>query len=409
MKLIFVNRFFHPDISATAQMLSDLAFGLAAQGAKVLVITSRLRYDDEDEHLAEGEITKGVRVLRVWTTRFGRASLSARMVDYLSFYLFASFALAWRARRGDIVVVLTDPPLICIPISVVSFLRGAHLVNWAQDIYPEVAGRKKIRIARGIFGLALRILRTCSLRLAAVNVVIGERMARQVRGLRGASGVAVEVIHNWANGDAIVPVPSAANPLRDAWDLAGKFVLEYSGNMGQAHEFETMLGAAEKLVDRPQFVFLFMGGGYYRGWIENEARVRKLSNIRFKPYQPRESLSQSLGVADLHLTSLLPSMEGLIVPSKIYGILAAGRPTLHVGAADGEIAAILESAKAGFTVPPGNTTLLVQRILELASTPALVAALGLNARRAFEQLYNQRIAYGHWARVLLDVDAKALG
>jgi glycosyltransferase involved in cell wall biosynthesis len=282
-------------------------------------------------------------------------------------------------------------------------------VNWAQDVYPEVAGKKKIRIAQGVMGLAMRVLRTCSLRLAAVNVVLGERMARRMRGLRGASRVSVEIIHNWANGDAVVPVANAMNPLRESWDLAGKFVLEYSGNMGQVHEFETMLGAAERLANRHEIVFLFIGGGFHRGWIEHEARTRNLSNVRFKPYQPRDQLSRSLGVADVHLTSLLPSMEGLIVPSKIYGILAAGRPTLHVGAPDGEIAAILESAKAGFTVPPGDSALLAQRILEFASDPALGTALGLNARRAFESSYNQRIAYSHWARVLLNVDAKALG
>lgn len=329
------------------------------------------------------------------------------MYDYLSFYLFASLALAWRARRGDIVVAKTDPPLISVPMAFVAFLRGAHLVNWAQDIYPEVAVRKRVRIALGTLGAMLRALRNSSLRRAVVNVVLGERMAGQMRSLAGRDAK-IEIIHNWADGETIKPLPHAANPLREAWDLSGKLVIEYSGNMGQVHEFETILDAAGKLVDRPEVVFLFVGGGFYRGNIENEARHRNLPNLRFKPYQPREKLSESLGVGDVHLTCLLPSMEGLVVPSKIYGILAAGRPTLHVGDPEGEVASILESAKAGFTIRPGNPDLLVKRILDFAANPALGTELGRNARRTFEARFSKQIAQDRWRRLLREIDPRAL-
>lgn len=409
MKVIFVNRFFHPDISATAQMLADLAFGLALRRANVLVITNRHRYDDPKVEFPARERVRGVEVLRVWTSRYGPAPLSARMVDYLSFYLFASLALAWRARRGDIVVANTDPALISVPVAVVAFLRGARLVNWIQDIYPEVAERKGVRLARGAIGTMLRTLRNCSIRSAACNVVLGERMAGEVRRISGADPDRIEVIHNWANGDAIFPVPHKENPLCETWALSGKFVVMYSGNMGQVHEFETILKAAASLLERPEIVFLFVGSGFYRGWIEHEAKTRGLANVRFAPYQPRELLAQSLGVAHVHLTSLLSSMEGLVVPSKIYGVLASGRPTLHVGDPKGEIASLLESGEAGFTVPSGDWPQLAKRLLELASDPRMSTELGKNARRTFERLFTMEAAHERWRETLLRIDRKVFG
>jgi len=408
MKLIFVNRYFYPDNSATAQLLSDLAFGLAGRGANVLVITNRQRFDNVDAGLPAHETVHGVQIERVWTSRFGRAPLSARMVDYLSFYLFASLALVVHASRGDIIVAKTDPPLISVPIALIAFLCGARLVNWAQDVYPEVAERKQVPVARGALGAILRALRNLSLRAAVVNVVLGERMARETRKHAGARA-RIEVVHNWADGDAIAPIAPAANPLRPAWDLAGKFVVEYSGNMGQVHEFKTILDAAQRLSDRPEIVFLLIGSGFYRVWIEEEVRARKLANVLFKPYQPREQLSESLGIADMHLISLLPAMEGLVVPSKIYGIMACGRPTLNIGDPAGEVAEILVSAKAGFTVPPGDAEAMAGRILEIASSPGLGSELGANARRAFERRFSHRIAHEHWVRILLGIDSKAFG
>jgi len=390
-------------------MLADLAFGLVSRGANVLVITNRHRYDDPKVEFPARERVRGVEVVRVWTSRYGPAPLSARMVDYLSFYLFASLALAWRARRGDIVVANTDPALISVPVALVAFLRGARLVNWVQDIYPEVAERKGVRLARGAVGMMLRVLRNLSFRCAALNVVLGERMAHEVRRISGAGPGRIEVIHNWADGDAIVPVPPAENPLLESWELSGKFVVMYSGNMGQVHEFETILKAAESLLSHPQIVFLFVGSGFYRGWIAHEARNRGLTNIRFEPYQLRERLSQSLGVAHVHLTSLLPSMEGLVVPSKIYGVLACGRPTLHVGDSKGEIASILQAGEAGFTIPPGDWAQLSKRLLELASDPALATELGKNARRAFEKSYSMETAHECWRVALLRIDRSVFG
>lgn len=400
MKWIFLNRYFHPDISATSQMLSDLAFHLASQGADVHVIASRQRYDDAAAGLPAIETVRGVHVHRVRTSRFGRAWLPGRALDYLSFYVSSAIALATLARKGDVVIAKTDPPLLGVPAAMVARLRGARLVNWLQDVFPEIAARSGLRLAQGVPGAVLAALRSWSLRVATCNVVLGERMRSELSSLTGLAPAKFRVIHNWADGEAIAPTAGGIDALRAAWGLAGKFVVAYSGNMGRAHEFGTILDAAERLRHRDDIVFLFIGGGHRQPWIAQQALARNLANVQFRPYQRRESLGDSLGVADLHLTCLQPALEGLMVPSKVYGILASGRPTLHVGDPAGEIATLLATANAGYTAGTGDAGTLARKIESLCADAALRATLGKNARASFDAHYAASIAFARWADLL---------
>src|SRR5262245_40324793 len=169
-KIIFINRFFYPDHSATSEILSDLAFGLAGRHLPVTVITSRLRYDRPADVLPDYEYRQGVDVFRVWTSHWGQR-LPGRALDYASFYITAARQL-WRlARNGDIVVAKTDPPLISVVAAIVARLRGAKLINWQQDIFPETAERLSLggRIGRAVFAV-LHSPRNWSLREAKRNV-----------------------------------------------------------------------------------------------------------------------------------------------------------------------------------------------------------------------------------------------
>ena len=138
MRVCFVNRYCHPDHSATSQILSDLAVGLAEKGWAVSIVASRQRYDDPSVSLPAHERWRGVDIHRIWTTRFGRANLVGRAIDYLTFYLLLPWRLFWLLRRGGAVVAMTDPPLVSLVVAPVAWLRGARLVNWLQDVFPEV-------------------------------------------------------------------------------------------------------------------------------------------------------------------------------------------------------------------------------------------------------------------------------
>ncbi|HEX6000931.1 MAG TPA: glycosyltransferase family 4 protein [Hyphomicrobiaceae bacterium] len=413
MRLIFLNRFFHPDHSATSQMLSDLAFALACEPeASVVVITSRQRYDAPMDTLPARETVGGVAIHRVWTSRFGRRNLIGRSIDYVTFYASALCRLWSLARRGDVVIAKTDPPMLSVIAAPVCWGRHIQLVNWLQDIFPETAEALGIggRAARGPLRL-LRRLRGHSLCIAAMNVVLGQRMAEHVARL-GVSAARIRILPNWADGTSIAPIPPAGNALRREWGLGDAFVVGYSGNLGRAHEIGTMLAAMTQLEqeetgtaapDRRPVRWLFVGSGALLDELKAEAARRGLTSVRFAPYQPKERLAESLSAADVHLVSLRPELEGLVVPSKIYGIAAAGRPTVFIGDEDGEIARLIAHFKCGLTVAAGDGEGLARTLRDLADNPDACCWMGERARQAFDAELDKPIAVARWRELLAEV------
>jgi glycosyltransferase involved in cell wall biosynthesis len=353
-------------------MLSDLAFHLAARGWDVEVVTSRQRYEDAAAKLPPHETVNGVRVRRVWSTRFGRGFLPGRAFDYATFYISAFFSLLRRGGRGVTIVALTDPPLISVVAALAAKLRGAALINWTQDLFPDVAealGMRGVRLLRGI--------RDWSLRRAKVNVALADLMAERLPN--------AVVIHNWADA-ALHPV-DLPHP---------RFVVGYSGNLGRAHDGATMLAEMDALRGDDAIEFAITGGGAKA----EELRARQLPNVRFSGYAPRERLSESLSAADAHLVTLRPELEGLIVPSKFYGVLAAARPVLFVGAADGALARIIRENDCGFVIEQGDGDGLVRCIRALANDRGRARTMGLRGRRLYEERFAPHIALAAWERIL---------
>jgi glycosyltransferase involved in cell wall biosynthesis len=381
-RVFFVNRYFFPDESATAQLLADLAFVLAARGFEIHVICSRQLYGTAGAQLAPEETPQGVFVHRVWSTRFGRQS-AGRAVDYVTFYLSSFFALHRRLRAADIVVAKTDPPLISIVAAAAAKLRRATLVNWLQDIFPEVASVLGANPLPAPLNGWLRRLRDRSLRAAAVNVVLGSRM-RDHLGRQGVPAEKIQIIQIWAAAEGAEP-PPGHSLLRSRLGYQGKFVVGYSGNLGRAHEYHTVLGAAEALRGDDGVMFLMIGGGVNMDALRQAAIERRLSNLHFLPHQPRDSL---------------PALEGLIVPSKFYGILAAARPVIFIGDCDGELARVIREAGCGLAVAPGQSAELSAVILNLRAHPEQCAALSAAARRLSLQAYSATRAQEIWVAML---------
>ncbi|MEL6322728.1 MAG: glycosyltransferase family 4 protein [Pseudomonadota bacterium] len=405
-RIIFVNRFYYPDHSATAQILADVAEHLARTQDGVEVITSRLSYDGAAQPFKPRETTKNVRIRRVSTTRFGRAHLVGRAVDYASFYLSASAVVFRRARRGDVLVIKTDPPLLSIPLGLIGRLKGMRVLNWLQDIYPDVASSLGLRMFDGPIGALLKGLRDRSFRKAARNIVIGDQMAERLLGANVPAGK-IATIHNFVDDVAIQPLAKDDNALRRAWGFEPTdFIVGYSGNLGRAHDLDTMLGAAALVSDTPSIKFLFVGGGHLRERLDAEIEARGLTNVVLKPYQPRDQLPLSLGVPDAHWVSLLPSLEGLIVPSKLYGIAAAGRPLLMIGYPDGEIGSAVRKYGFGVGISPGEAAQVAHHISEWASTPAKVAEMSTAARRYVDEKASRQRAFEAWSELISAGDGR---
>jgi putative colanic acid biosynthesis glycosyltransferase WcaI len=387
MKVLLLNQFFHPDLSATAQIATDLAEDLAAAGLEVTALASRGTYLG-GAVLPRRERHRGVDVVRVAATSLGKRTLLHRAVDYASFYATASLALATLPRH-DVVVALTTPPLIAATGLVAQALKRSRLVCWVQDLYPEIA------VAFGALregSLAARAMRAISRRVlgrADAVVALGEAM-RDRCVAAGAAPERTHVVPNWADAAAIRPVRHAANGLRAGLAAGAPFVAMYSGNMGRGHDVETLLDAARLLRAQDGIAFVFAGDGAKRPLVE--AAARELPNVRLAPYQPRERLSESLSAADVHLVALSREVEGLAEPSKLYGIMAAGRPALYVGPERAEVARTLARADCGRRVANGDAPALAAAILALAEDPAARAEMGARARRALELEYQRPVA-----------------
>ncbi len=342
----------------------------------------------------------GVHIHRLATTQFGRSGLPRRSIDYLSFYRSLWRFVPGLANPGDVLVAKTDPPLLSVLAMWLAKRRGAHLVNWLQDLYPEVAMKLGVRFLHGPVGYGLTNLRDRSLRAAAANIVVGQRMAEQLHS-RGIDPQRISIIPNWTNDTDIVPIDPVQNPLRREWHLEHRFVVGYSGNLGRAHEFETVLAAAERLRSNPDIFFLVIGGGHRLPELARRVQACGLSdNFRIAPYQDKGMLKYSLSVPDVHWVSLNPELEGFIVPSKFFGIAAAGRPVIAVTANDGEIARLVRQHACGVVIEPGNARALADAIVYLAADRQRTAEMGRRAREMLDAHFTRLQALERWQRVL---------
>lgn len=399
MHVIFVNRYFYPDTSATSQILSDLAFYLAGDGYDIHIVTSRSNYTDNTISYDKDEAINNLTIHRIWTTRFGRSNLIGRAFDYLSFYVSSLCRLLLLVRKTDVVIVKTDPPMISIVVYLVCFLKRAIYINWLQDLFPEVGEELGVRALSGKLGKIVRLVRNISLKSAFHNVVIGEKMSDLVKA-EGIKSDKITTIHNWSDVNILNMSDSDVNALRKKWGIDEKFIVGYSGNFGRAHDYQTISDVVSKLRDNQQIVFLFIGGGLYYEQLKCYVECKNISNVVFKPYQPRENLAESLSVPDVHLVSLIPSLEGLIVPSKYYGIAAVGKSAIFIGDKEGEIANILHKYNCGLVIESGHSDLLAEAILNLKSNTDQLMIYGNNAYKVFESTYTKEISQKKWEDLL---------
>ena len=394
MRVIFVNRFYWPETPATGQLLTDLAESLAAHGHLVSVITSR----PPNGELAPRQQHNGVTIHRVRGTRSGEAGVLGKAIDFATFFCGATWRLWREAHRRDVIVSLTDPPLIGIAAWLVARWRGAKIVHWVQDIYPEVAielaGQRWLRIARP--------LRNRSWRDADACVTLGADMAAAISAA-GVSAARAHIIPNWAPAGLAPTDPRETRALRAAWGLEGKFIVAYSGNLGRVHDLGPVLDVADALRDTPSIVFAFIGGGAQRDMLQATVTRRGLTNVRFLPPQPRAQLAAVLSAADVHLVTLRPGCERVVFPSKLYGIAAVERPLVFIGPTDSEIAGIITARGLGRVASRDEATRTAAFLRALATGETTTGPS--EQRREFAAAHTAAAGTGRWRALLEHLEA----
>ena len=382
MHIAFFNRSYFPDTTATSQVLTDLCQDLVRDhGCRVSVVAGVPLLPATTAEPMRGIVRReehhGVQILRARGTRFSKRRFTGRAANYVTYFLSACYA-GLRLDRPDIVVALTDPPIIGLAAWLAGKRFGAPLVMAFQDLFPEVTVLID-DFQSDTVNAALQGVNRFLVRRAACNVAIGETMRQRLIDGKGAPPERTSIIAHWADTGAIVPGPKR-NPFSEAHGLAGKFVVMHSGNIGLSQNLETLVDTAAILRDVPDIQVVFVGEGVKKVELQERAAALGLTNVTFLPFTPRERLSESFATADVFVISLQRGLAGYIVPSKLYGILAAGRPFVAAVEDECEVAAIVRAKQCGRLAEPGNARDLADQILAFHADRALAEQTGANAR-----------------------------
>lgn len=383
---MFYNRSYYPDFGATGQLLTEMCEDLAARFGYTITVIAGMPLSAEAEVRpmawyapVRREERNGVRILRAWGTALPNRTLTGRIANYLS-YFASSILASFRTGPADVIVSLTDPPIVSLPAMATAWLRGAKFVFLCQDVFPEVVRLLEGFQNRKVEAVLQAISRT-TVRRADRIIALGDTMTRKLVQGKGADPSKITVVHNWSDADAIRPGPKD-NPFTREHGLVDKFVVMHSGNVGMSQDVDALLDVAERVQDLPDVVITIVGEGSRKKHLQDEARRRGLGNVLFLPYQPKARLIDSFAAADLFIVSLKRGLAGYIVPSKLYGILVAGRPYVAAIEADSEAAQIAREHDCGVVVEPGDRDGIAAAIRALRADPARRERLAAHARAA---------------------------
>jgi glycosyltransferase involved in cell wall biosynthesis len=395
-RLLVFNQYYWPGVEATAHLLSELCEALA-DDYDVAVITGRLA---GQEHLPDYERRNGVEIVRVHSTAYDRSPLHRRAINYFTYVVRALRRGLLKTPRPNLVLCMTDPPMIGDVALVVARRFRVPLVVVSQDVFPEIAVELG-RLRNPILVRLLDVLTRFYLRRADRIVAIGNRMKERLEA-KGAPAGRVSVIPNWVDTKAITPQPRDNDWAREH-DLVGRFVVMHSGNVGHAQDLDTLIHATTHVRDLDGLAVVLIGtGARYADHVALAKRV-KADKVTFLGYQPREVLPQSLSSADVHFLGLARGLAGYVVPSRLNGILAAGRPVIAAADDDSETAQVVREVGCGIVIPPGRPDLLAATIRQLASGEHDLEEMGRRGRAYVQAEADREIAVGRYRRLLADL------
>ncbi len=410
MRITFLNQFYVPDVAPTGLYLHDLARVLVQRGHEVKVICSRRSYDGT-KIFPRSEILDGVEITRLRATGFGRRGFLGKLADYASFYGLLLVALMFRRKRPDLILSLTTPPYIGLLGKLAAMRHRCRHAHWIMDLYPDVMLAHGMARSGWFIG-ALKKLTRYQFKGADHVFTLGPKMAQSVSAYlgksvagKGAGGKIAStdqpspVVHwlcLWSNSEMSPWPENEPNPMRASRGWADdEVVFLYSGNMGLGHRFGEFLAAA-KTLGRTGPRWVFAGDGKRRAEVVAAAKSLPDARIDILDYAPKAVLRAHLCSADVHLASLDSSWQGLMVPSKLQGSFAVGRPVLYVGGRDCETAAWIEESGGGWVVDENDEAGLL-RAIEQSLDPVERKKRGLAAlafaRKNFQMSKNcQRMA-----------------
>ena len=397
-RLWIVSELYYPEETSTGYFLTGIAEGLADQ-FQTAVIASQPTYAARGVRAPRRESRNGVAIRRVRSTRLDPRVLPFRVVNALTISAAMFLEVILQVRHRDLVIVVTNPPTLPLVVRMACRLHGSRCILLVHDVYPEVLGATGTLRRKSV---AYRILdRFSQLLYRGFDrvVVIGRDMQELVAPKTGRPQAELPVITNWGDPRTIVP-REGTNPFRERHGLGGKFVVQYGGNIGRTHGVDALLGAAKALEEDRSIHFLVIGEGARKRAFEDAIARNSLHNITLLSTVPRDQLSSSLTACDIALITLVPGMKGVSVPSRMYNILAAGKPIIAMAEEGSELALVVREEQVGWVIPPADIDALVRTIHEAKARFVELNAMGKRGREAVERRYRLDHVIRDWTALV---------
>ncbi len=399
LKVSIFTQFYPPDYAATGQLIEELATQLGHLGIDVKVFTGQPGYAFQNASAPRRESSEKILIRRSRTSQIWPSRIRGKTINGLLFFLRSAIHLIKNSSRGDILLLTTAPPFLPILGYLANLFFGLPYVCLVYDLHPDAAVELEVVSAKHWVVNLWSWLNKKVWQQAQSVIVLSSTMKDRLQAKCPEISDKISVIHNWADPDWIVPIAKKNNWFALKYDLINTFTVLYSGNMGRCHEMDTILEAARQLQNEP-IQFVFIGGGAKRQTCVDQVSNLGLHNCRFLPYQEKQDLPYSLTACDMSLVSISPGMEGVIAPSKLYGILAAGRPVATICEPHSYLRSLVAEAKCGAAFNNGDGTGLARFIRRLASNTQLAQRMGSAGRRYLQSNFTPEIIAKQYSKLL---------
>lgn len=383
----FICQRFFPELISTGQTLTELCERLVQQGVAVNVFCGRPVILYRREEIQQKERYQGIKIERLWSTRFSKLSLLGRITNQFTFALAVFFSLLLSKEKCPLIVT-TNPPFLPFLCVLATRFKSRKMSLLIFDLYPQTLEALGVLRNGGLIAFCWRQVNRFVFTSVDSIITIGRCMQEKIcADLDEQEHKKVELINIWADEQSVYPVKREVNPYRKKWAIEDKFVLLYSGNMGRYHDVETILDAADLLKEYEDIKFIFVGEGQKKARILKLIEQRQMKNCKVYDHVDRENLAYSLSCADLGLVSLSPGHAGGSVPSKAFAMMASGAPLVAIMEEGAEVARVISEFECGKVIRSGDVRAFQEYVLALYHDPDTLRKLSINSLAAFKEGY----------------------
>lgn len=398
-KLLIITQFFPPDYAATGQLIQELASQLGKKNIQVNIFTGQPGYEFKQEKAPTLEIENNVVIRRSTFKQFCTKRIRSKTFNGIIFTLTAAWYLLKNARQYDAVVLTTAPPFLAIIGYLTNLIFKLDYICLVYDLYPDVVVQLGVISEHNFIAKLWNKINHFVWQKSKKIVVLSDTMKQRIVDQHSAIASKISVIHNWADPSWIKPIAKVDNWFAHQHQPQDKFIVLYSGNLGHCHDMDTILDAAKLLKQQP-VQFIFIGAGAKHQHCLSTAAEFELDNCTFLPFQDRSNLPYSLTACDLALVSIAPGLEGVVAPSKVYGIMAAGKAIAAICEPHSYLRQLITDANCGRAFNNNHSEQLAEFILALAADGTMASKMGNAGRSYLKQHFTPEVIAGQYCQVL---------